>query len=147
MGRQVEREELAGLVASRRLVNVVGPGGAGKTRLAIEVAAGMVASCPDGVWFVDLAAVTDPYLIGVAVAEVLGVRPEPGRPIVDTVVDFVATRSLVLVLDTADAQLSAVKPLVSRLVGAPAPGYACSRRAGSRWPSRVSWCGAFRRWT
>jgi predicted ATPase/class 3 adenylate cyclase len=135
IGREIEREEVAGLVAGRRLVSVVGPGGAGKTRLAIEVAAGIARqagsaggdrvapspiapSCPDGVWFVDLAAVTDPYLIGVAVAEVLGVRPEPGRTIVDSVVDFVAPRSLLLVLDTADAQLSAVKPLVTRLVGA-----------------------------
>jgi predicted ATPase len=70
------------------------------------------------VWFVDLAAVADPYLIGVAVAEALGVRPEPGRQIVDTVVDFATTRNLLLVLDTADAHLSAVKPLVGRLVGA-----------------------------
>ncbi len=118
IGRAVERDELRGLVAGRRLVSVVGPGGAGKTRLAIEVGASMVATCPDGVWFVDLATVTDPYLIGVAVAEALGVRPEPGRQIVETVVDFVAPRSLLLVLDTADAHLSAVKPLVNRLVGA-----------------------------
>lgn len=149
VGRAVERDELQELLASRRLVSVVGPGGAGKTRLAIEVATrlapqrpttealdsaegdtsvssdphggdggGCGPTFPDGVWFVDLAAVTDPYLIGVAVAEALGVRPEPGRQIVETVVEFVATRSLLLVLDTADAHLSAVKPLVNRLVGA-----------------------------
>lgn len=118
VGRSVEREELRELVTSRRLVGVVGPGGAGKTRLAIEVAGEMLPACPDGVWFVDLATVTDPYLIGVAVAEALGVRPEPGRQIVETVVEFVAHRSLLLVLDTADAHLSAVKPLVNRLVGA-----------------------------
>jgi predicted ATPase len=118
VGRSAERDELHGLVTTRRLVNVVGPGGAGKTRLALEVAAEVVPSFPDGVWFVDLAAVTDPYLIAVAVAETLGVRPEPGRQILDTVVDFVATRSLLLVLDTADAHLSASKPLVARLVGA-----------------------------
>src|SRR5690606_5084486 len=60
VGRAVEREELREMLASRRLVSVVGPGGAGKTRLAIEVAGSMVPACPDGVWFVDLAAVTDP---------------------------------------------------------------------------------------
>jgi predicted ATPase/class 3 adenylate cyclase len=118
VGRGVERDELREMLASRRLVSVVGPGGAGKTRLAIEVAASLVSACPDGVWFVDLASVTDPYLIGVAVAEALGVRPEPGRQIVETVVEFVASRSMLLVLDTADAHLSAVKPLVDRLVGA-----------------------------
>jgi predicted ATPase/class 3 adenylate cyclase len=118
VGRGIERDELREMLAARRLVSVVGPGGAGKTRLAIEVGASCVPAFPDGVWFVDLAAVTDPYLIGVAVAEALGVRPEPGRQIVETVAEFVASRSLLLVLDTADAHLSAVKPLVNRLVGA-----------------------------
>ena len=70
-------------------MTVVGPGGAGKTRLALEVAGDAVAAYADGVWFVDLAAVTDPYLVAVAVAEVLGVRPEPGRPILETIADYV----------------------------------------------------------
>ena len=118
IGRAAERQELRTLLGSHRLVNVVGPGGAGKTRLALEVAGEAVTGFADGVWFVDLAAVTDPYLVGVAVAEALGVRPEPGRPILETIVDFVGPRQLLLVLDTCDAHLNAVKPLVARLVGA-----------------------------
>ena len=59
----------------------------------------------DGVWFVDLAAVTDPYLVAVAVAEVLGVRPEPGRPILETLAEYVGSRNLLLFLDTCDAHL------------------------------------------
>ncbi len=118
IGRQVEKSELRRLVAGHRLVSVVGPGGAGKTRLALEVATEAVPTTADGVWFVDLAAVTDPYLIAVSVAEALGVRPEPGRQILDTIADFVSTRTLLLVLDTCDAHLSAVKPLVQRLIGA-----------------------------
>jgi predicted ATPase/class 3 adenylate cyclase len=118
IGRGAERQELRTLLSSHRLVNVVGPGGAGKTRLALEVAGDVVTAFADGVWFVDLAAVTDPYLVGVAVAEALGVRPEPGRPILETIVDFVGPRQLLLVLDTCDAHLNAVKPLVARLVGA-----------------------------
>jgi predicted ATPase len=118
IGRAVEQVELRNLLATHRLVNVVGPGGAGKTRLALEVAGEAVPGFADGVWFVDLAAVTDPYLVGVAVAEALGVRPEPGRPILETVVDFVGPRQLLLVLDTCDAHLGAVKPLVAKLVGA-----------------------------
>ena len=70
-------------------MTVVGPGGAGKTRLALEVAGEAVAAYTDGVWLVDLAAVTDPYLVPVSVAEVLGIRPEPGRPILETIADFV----------------------------------------------------------
>jgi predicted ATPase/class 3 adenylate cyclase len=118
VGRAAEQEELRNLLAARRMVNVVGPGGAGKTRLALEVATEAVPGFADGVWFVDLAAVTDPYLIAVAVAEALGVRPEPGRQIVETIVDFVRARQLLLVLDTCDAHLSAVRPLVQRLIGA-----------------------------
>jgi predicted ATPase/class 3 adenylate cyclase len=118
VGREAELEELRARLANHRLVSVVGPGGAGKTRLALEVAGEAVPNYADGVWFVDLAAVTDPYLVGVAVAEALGVRPEPGRPILETIVDFVGPRQLLLVLDTCDAHLNAVKPLVARLVGA-----------------------------
>ncbi len=118
VGREAEKAELSNLVGNRRLVNVVGPGGAGKTRLALEVAGEAVPAYADGVWFVDLAAVTDPYLIAVAVAEALGVRPEPGRQILETIIDFLSSRELLLVLDTCDAHLSAVKPLVQRLIGA-----------------------------
>ncbi len=118
VGRDADKTELRGLVGSRRLVNVVGPGGAGKTRLALEVASEAVPGYADGVWFVDLAAVTDPYLIAVAVAEALGVRPEPGRQILETIIDFLSARQMLLVLDTCDAHLSAVKPLVQRLIGA-----------------------------
>ena len=64
IGRSAERVELRALLSSHRLVNVVGPGGAGKTRLALEVASEAVPAFADGVWFVDLAAVTDPYLVG-----------------------------------------------------------------------------------
>ena len=99
-------------------MTVVGPGGAGKTRLALEVAGEAVGAYTDGVWLVDLAAVTDPYLVPVSVAEVLGVRPEPGRPILETIADFVTGRSMLLVLDTCDTHLSAVNPVVARLLGA-----------------------------
>jgi hypothetical protein len=72
----------------------------------------------DGVWFVDLAVVSDPYLVGVAVAEALGVRPEPGRPILETLADYVAGRALLLLLDTCDPHVAAVNQVVGRLLGA-----------------------------
>ncbi|MDI5943814.1 adenylate/guanylate cyclase domain-containing protein, partial [Micromonospora sp. DH15] len=79
VGREAERAALRRLTAGHRLVTVLGAGGAGKTRLAVELAAGMVEEYPDGVWFVDIATVTDPGLVAFAVAAVLGLRPEPGR--------------------------------------------------------------------
>ena len=99
-------------------MSVVGPGGAGKTRLILEVARDLVPNFHDGVWFVDLAAITDSYLVAVAVAEVLGVRPEPGRPIMETLAEYVGSRSLLLFLDTCDAHLQAVTPIVARLMTA-----------------------------
>ena len=118
VGRQQERQRLTDLLAEHRMVTVVGAGGSGKTRLAVEVAAGRVDSYPDGVWFVDLAAVTDPGLVVVTLAATLGLRPEPGRPVLDTLAEYVASRRLLLVLDTCDAQIAAVGAAVTALLAA-----------------------------
>jgi predicted ATPase/class 3 adenylate cyclase len=117
VGRVAERRQVRELLDTHRLVTAVGVGGAGKTRLAVEVARDLVSAYPDGVWFVDLAGVSDPQLVGVAIAGALGLRPEPGRPVAQTVADHTAGRRVLLVLDTCDAQLPAVAPLVAGLLG------------------------------
>src|SRR5690606_1040887 len=104
------------LLAAHRLVTVVGAGGAGKTRLAVEVASGQVDAYPDGVWFVDLAPVTDPGLVVVTIAAALGLRPEPGRPVLETLTEYLANRRLLLVLDTCDTQVEAVGSAVTALL-------------------------------
>ncbi|SDY05931.1 Adenylate and Guanylate cyclase catalytic domain-containing protein [Micromonospora pattaloongensis] len=116
VGREAERAELDALVRGHRLVTVVGAGGAGKTRLAVELAARTVGVYPDGVWFVDIATVTDPGLVAFAIAAVLGLRPEPGRPIVDTLVEHATSRRMLLLLDTCDAHLPAVADVTARLL-------------------------------
>ncbi|MEG3634246.1 ATP-binding protein [Micromonospora palythoicola] len=116
VGRQTERAELGRLVSRHRLVTVLGAGGSGKTRLAVEFATDLVDEYPDGVWFVDIAAVTDPGLVAFAVAAVLGLRPEPGRPMVDTLVEYAAPRRMLIVLDTCDAQPASCADAVSRLL-------------------------------
>jgi predicted ATPase/class 3 adenylate cyclase len=118
VGRREERSQLAEVVDVHRLVTVVGAGGAGKSRLAIEVAREMVGRHPDGVWFVDLATVTDPGLVAFEIAAVLGVRPEPGRPVLDTLADYAATREFLLLLDTCDAQPGAAAAVTGRLLSA-----------------------------
>ncbi|PZF86588.1 ATP-binding protein, partial [Micromonospora deserti] len=116
VGRQAERTELRRLVETHRLVTVLGAGGAGKTRLAVELAADLVESYPDGVWFVDIATVTDPGLVAFEIAAALGLRPEPGRPMVDTLVEYAAARRMLVVLDTCDAQPAASAEVISRLL-------------------------------
>nr|WP_026211694.1 adenylate/guanylate cyclase domain-containing protein [Longispora albida] len=121
IGRLDEQVKLRQLVCEQRLVTVVGAGGAGKTRLAVAVATDLVDSYQDGVWFTDLASVTDPALIAVGVASAFGLRPEPGRPMPETLVEHAAQRQCLLVLDTCDHQLTSLAPLVTRLL-ASCPG-------------------------
>ena len=78
VGRAVAVDEVAGLLGEGRLVTVTGPGGAGKTRLAGEVAGRVAGRFADGVWLTELASVRDPALVPAAVAAALGVRDQPG---------------------------------------------------------------------
>ncbi len=116
VGRRPERVELRSLATAHRLVTVCGPGGSGKTRLAVEVAGDLVDGYPDGVWLVDLAGVTDPSLVPVAVATAFGLRPEPGRPMSDTLREYAARKRSMLLLDTCDQQPAATAKLVDGLL-------------------------------
>jgi predicted ATPase/class 3 adenylate cyclase len=118
VGRVAERRSLRTLAGGERLVTVVGAGGAGKTRLAVEVAAGLVGGYPDGVWFVDLARLADDDPVEAGVAAVLGLRPEPGRPLAETIAEHAANHRFLLLLDTCDAQPHAARSLVERLLSA-----------------------------
>jgi predicted ATPase/class 3 adenylate cyclase len=118
IGRAAERAAVRDLIGRHRLVTVVGAGGAGKTRVAVEAAGEIVERFRDGVWFADLSAVANGDLVDVSVAAALGLRPEPGRPVAQTIVDHVRDRRLLVVLDTSDAQLPAARRLVARLLAA-----------------------------
>jgi predicted ATPase/class 3 adenylate cyclase len=135
IGRRTEKRDLRRLVESHRLVTVVGAGGTGKTRLAVELASDVVASYPDGVWFVDIASVSDSGLVAFAVAATLGLRPEPGRPMVDTLVDFASSRRLLILLDTCEAEPAACADVVSRMLTG---GSGCRILATSRQPLGLS---------
>ncbi|MEH0938719.1 ATP-binding protein, partial [Micromonospora psammae] len=140
VGRETERAELDLLVRRHRLVTVLGAGGAGKTRLAVELASGMVEAYPDGVWFVDIATVTDPGLVAFAIAAVLGLRPEPGRPMVDTLVEYAAVRRMLIVLDTCDAQPAACAELTARLLaGGSGVAVLATSRESLNLPGEVVW--------
>ena len=81
VGREREIAEVKALLEGTRLLTLTGAGGSGKTRLAIRVAKDLVGAYEDGVWLVELAPLSDPELVAQAVAQALGVREQPGRPL------------------------------------------------------------------
>ncbi|MEU8380313.1 ATPase [Streptosporangium sp. NPDC048865] len=113
-----ERAELAGLVRAHRQVTAAGPGGVGKTRLALAVAADAAGEYPDGVWFADLVPVTDPGMIAAAVAGALGLGEQPGRDMAGSVVAALADRHALLVLDNCEQVLDGVALFLERLLTA-----------------------------
>jgi predicted ATPase/DNA-binding CsgD family transcriptional regulator len=116
IGREAELAAVRGLVAGSRLVTLTGAGGSGKTRLALQVAAGLADGTGDGVWFADLAPLGDPDLVPVTVADVLGVRQEPGRPVLEALVAVVGGRSLLVLLDNCEHVIGACAKLADALL-------------------------------
>ena len=108
----------AGLTTSfpARLLTLTGAGGAGKTRLSLQVAAEVLARFPEGVWWIELATLTDPTLIPATVAGVLGVRDEPGRPLLNTLYDWLRGKRLLLILDNCEHLLDACARFASGLL-------------------------------
>ena len=117
VGRAAELAELRSLVSGgSRLVSIVGPGGIGKSRLALQVAAEALDGTGEGVWLVELAPVAESELVARTVAGVLQVREEPGRSILETLVEAVGGRYLLLVLDNAEHVLGAAAKLADALM-------------------------------
>src|SRR6266567_15762 len=102
IGREQEIAQLEELVTANRLVTLTGAGVAGKTRLAIEVASRLTGAFPDGVWLVELAALSDPRLVPQAAAQALALPEQPTRPVIETLSDYLASKKLLLVLDNAE---------------------------------------------
>ena len=116
IGREAELSEVGRLIAASRLVTLTGSGGAGKTRLALQLAAGLLDGSGDGVWFVDLAPLQDPELVAVTVANVLGIPVDEGRPAADTLIDAVGRRSLLVLLDNCEHVIDACAKLADALL-------------------------------
>ena len=121
IGRVGELAELSLLLADRRLVTLVGAGGSGKTRLALQLGAEVIDRFPDGVWFAALAPLSDPDLVVAAVASALGVAEVPGQPLLDTLTAHLATRQALVILDNCEHLGDACAALAGDLPRA-APG-------------------------
>ncbi|CAA9527430.1 MAG: hypothetical protein AVDCRST_MAG73-519 [uncultured Thermomicrobiales bacterium] len=119
LGRDAEVAELVGLLATHRLVTLTGPGGVGKTRLAVEVARVAAAGFPDGVAFVDLSPVRDPDLVLPAAAHVLGVREAPDVPVPEALAAAIGDRRTLLVLDNLEQVIEAAPAIAALLAACP----------------------------
>jgi predicted ATPase/DNA-binding CsgD family transcriptional regulator len=118
VGRAGPVREVAGLLDQCRLVTVTGPGGAGKTRLAGEVARRVAGRFADGAWLAKLAPVRDPAQVTAVVAAALGVREQPGVPVAATVARVLARQQMLLVLDNCEHVFDAAARLCAGLLGA-----------------------------
>jgi predicted ATPase/DNA-binding CsgD family transcriptional regulator/DNA-binding transcriptional regulator YiaG len=118
VGREQDTADLVRLIGTTRLLILTGVGGVGKTRLALRVVAAVLPAYADGVWFVGLAALADAALVPRAVAEVLGLREQPTRPVLDTLVDALQSRHLLLVLDNCEHLVTVCGELADTLLRA-----------------------------
>ena len=118
VGRDKEILAVKALLAKTRLLTLTGSGGAGKTRLSLQVAADLTEGVDEGVWLAEFAPLSDPGLVAQTLAQALGVREEPGRPITQTLVDFLRPKSLllVLVLDNCEHVLDAAAELCEAIL-------------------------------
>jgi class 3 adenylate cyclase len=116
VGRETQIDELRTLLAGNRLVTLTGAGGAGKTRLAVEIAARAVTDFEDDASYVDLAPITHPDVVPVTVARAFGLPDQPGQSAVDSLVGFLRNRRVLVVLDNCEHLLDACARLASALL-------------------------------
>jgi hypothetical protein len=116
IGREAELAEVEEALKAHGLVTLTGVGGVGKTRLATEVAARLADGFPDGVWFFELAAVTDPAAMPDAVAAVLGITQQPGKTVSESVAAALEGRVRLLVFDNCEHVLDAVADLIEAVI-------------------------------
>ncbi len=116
VGREEELAEVERLLGDTRLLTLTGPGGSGKTRLAVVAASELVGRFEDGIWMVELAPLSDPSLVSQAGASVLGAREQPGRSVLETLSEHLRAKELLLVLDNCEHLIGACAGAVETLL-------------------------------
>ena len=116
LGVSKQLAELKRLLAKTRLLTLTGSGGCGKTRLSLQVAADSLERFPDGAWLVELAPLSDPGLVPQTVATVLGLKEEPGKPIIQTLTEYLKDKRLLLLLDNCEHLLDGCAQLADALL-------------------------------
>ena len=140
VGRATQIIEISRSLADDRLVTLTGAGGAGKTRLAIEVAGQMSSNFPDGIFYADLAPITHPEVVPLTVARAFGLPDQPGRSITETLLRSVRDRRLLVVLDNCEHLLEASAELVNEvLAGCPRVTILATSREPLLVSGEVNW--------
>jgi predicted ATPase/DNA-binding SARP family transcriptional activator len=140
LGRDDDLARLERLLDGARLITLTGPGGAGKTRLAVEAGARAVGRFPDGVWLADLARIRGPGLVAAQVMEALGVRQEAGVPVLEALCYRLRSAELLLVLDNCEHLLDACADLAATLLrGAPGLHVLATSREPLGLPGEVAY--------
>ena len=116
IGRGRELAEIKRLLSANRLLTLVGVGGIGKTRLALQVAAEVIDTYRDGVWLIELGSISDPLLVPTSVAQVLGVQERMGTPLTKTLCAHLKARQLLLILDNCEHLLDACAKLTDAML-------------------------------
>jgi predicted ATPase/class 3 adenylate cyclase len=116
IGREKQVEEVTDRMGRTRLLTLTGAGGSGKTRLSLQIAADLLDRYFDGAWLVELAPLTDPALVPQAVAHALGIKEEPGKPVLKTVMEWLKPKRLLLILDNCEHLIAACASLATDLL-------------------------------
>jgi non-specific serine/threonine protein kinase len=140
VGRTKERSELARMLASSRLLSLTGAGGAGKTRLALRLAADLAHDFRDGVWLVDLAPIATADLVAQTIASAIGLREAPQQSMRDVLLNTIGHRELLLVLDNCEHLIEACAEITEALLrAAPALRIVATSREPLRVPGESVW--------
>ena len=116
VGRDKELKEIANLIASNRLVTLVGSGGVGKTRLSLKIGEQVLEDYANGVWLVELASLLDSLLVPRTTAIAIGLRDEPRRPVIDMLADYLHRKKMLIILDNCEHVLDACAQLADTLL-------------------------------
>ncbi len=138
VGREREMQEIERLLGRSRAITLTGPGGAGKTRLAIEAASAQMGGYGAGAWFVDLAAVSEPELVIQAIADVFDIREQEGTPLEDLAIRHIGDQSLLIILDNCEHLVDAcAAAALALLSGCPNLRVVATSRQSLRIPGEV----------